>query len=115
MRCAPAGPAPALGRPGRTGAAPARAAHPLADLAAGLAHAAETLSKITADVLVLARIEIGEVAEPAVAGRGASSAMPHKRNPVPAILIRSAALQASAQTTVLTQCLAAEDERSAGV
>ncbi|MBK3581990.1 hypothetical protein JHN63_51300, partial [Streptomyces sp. MBT65] len=44
-----------------------------------------------------------------------SSAMPHKRNPVLATLIRSAALQVPAQATVLMQCLAAEDERSAGV
>jgi 3-carboxy-cis,cis-muconate cycloisomerase len=88
---------------------------PLADLAAGLAHAAGALGKIAADVLVLARTEIGEVAEPAVAGRGVSSAMPHKRNPVLATLIRSAALQVPAQATVLMQCLAAEDERSAGV
>ncbi len=43
---------------------------PVADLAAGLAHAAGALGKIAADVLVLARTEIGEVAEPAVAGRG---------------------------------------------
>ncbi|MFJ2162807.1 3-carboxy-cis,cis-muconate cycloisomerase [Streptomyces sp. NPDC087856] len=88
---------------------------PVADLAAGLAHAAGALGKIAADVLVLARTEIGEVAEPAVAGRGASSAMPHKRNPVLATLIRSAALQVPAQAGVLTQCLVAEDERSAGV
>ncbi len=41
--------------------------------------------------------------------------MPHKRNPVLATLIRSAALQVPAQAGVLTQCLVAEDERSAGV
>ncbi|WP_406117801.1 3-carboxy-cis,cis-muconate cycloisomerase [Streptomyces sp. NBC_00989] len=88
---------------------------PVADLAAALAHTAGALGKIAADVLVLARTEIGEVAEPAVAGRGASSAMPHKRNPVLATLIRSAALQVPALASVLMQCLAAEDERSAGV
>jgi 3-carboxy-cis,cis-muconate cycloisomerase len=41
--------------------------------------------------------------------------MPHKRNPVLATLIRSAALQVPAQAAVLVQCLATEDERSAGV
>ena len=66
---------------------------PVADLGAALAHTAGALGKIAADVLVLARTEVGEVAEPAAAGRGASSAMPHKRNPVLATLIRSAALQ----------------------
>jgi 3-carboxy-cis,cis-muconate cycloisomerase len=88
---------------------------PVADLGAALAHTTGALGKIAADVLVLTRTEIGEVAEPAVAGRGASSAMPHKRNPVLATLIRSAALQVPALATVLMQCLPTEDERSAGV
>ncbi|MFD8953366.1 3-carboxy-cis,cis-muconate cycloisomerase [Streptomyces xanthophaeus] len=88
---------------------------PVADLGAALAHTSAALGKIAADVLVLARTEVGEVAEPAVAGRGASSAMPHKRNPVLATLIRSAALQVPALSTVLVQCLSTEDERSAGV
>ena len=61
---------------------------PIADLAAALAHTAGALGKIAADVTVLVRTEIGEVAEPTAAGRGASSAMPHKRNPVLATLIR---------------------------
>jgi 3-carboxy-cis,cis-muconate cycloisomerase len=63
----------------------------------------------------LARTEVAEVAEPGVAGRGASSAMPHKRNPVLSTLIRSAALQVPVLSAGLTQCLLAEDERSAGV
>lgn len=88
---------------------------PIADLAAALAHTAGALGKIAADVTVLVRTEIGEVAEPTAAGRGASSAMPHKRNPVLATLIRSAALQVPALAAVLVQCLSAEDERSAGV
>ncbi|MEU3510027.1 adenylosuccinate lyase family protein [Streptomyces longwoodensis] len=88
---------------------------PVADLGAALAHTSGALGKIAADVLVLTRTEIGEVSEPTAAGRGASSAMPHKRNPVLATLIRSAALQVPALATVLTQCLTTEDERSAGV
>ncbi len=88
---------------------------PIADLGAALAHTAGALGKIAADVQVLTRTEIGEVGEPAVAGRGTSSAMPHKRNPVLATLIRSAALQVPALAAVLAQCLSAEDERSAGV
>ncbi|MFF0415696.1 adenylosuccinate lyase family protein [Kitasatospora sp. NPDC004745] len=88
---------------------------PIADLGAALAHTAGALGKIAADVLVLARTEVGEAAEPTAAGRGVSSAMPHKRNPVLATLIRSAALQVPALASVLVQCLATEDERSAGV
>jgi 3-carboxy-cis,cis-muconate cycloisomerase len=88
---------------------------PFADLAAALALTAGALGKIAVDVQALARTEVGEVAEPAGgAGRGASSAMPHKRNPVLATLIRSAALQVPVLAAGLTQCLLAEDERSAG-
>ena len=44
------------------------------------------------DVLLLGRPEISELAEPAVPGRGGSSTMPHKTNPVLSVLIRRAAL-----------------------
>ncbi|MBW1595640.1 3-carboxy-cis,cis-muconate cycloisomerase [Streptomyces sp. JJ38] len=87
---------------------------PVADLAAALAFTAGALGKLALDVQTLSRTEIGEVAEQAREGRGASSAMPHKRNPVLATLIRSAALQVPALCTGLTQCLMAEDERSGG-
>jgi len=50
--------------------------------------------RIATDVCLLARTEIAEVAEPVVEGRGASSTMPHKHNPVLSILIRRAALAA---------------------
>ncbi|WP_329141096.1 3-carboxy-cis,cis-muconate cycloisomerase [Streptomyces sp. NBC_01476] len=87
---------------------------PITDLGAALAHTAGALGKMAADVQVMSRTEIGEVAEPGGTGRGASSAMPHKRNPVLATLIRSAAVQVPALSSVLTHCMAAEDERSAG-
>ncbi|WP_073948295.1 3-carboxy-cis,cis-muconate cycloisomerase [Streptomyces kebangsaanensis] len=87
---------------------------PLADLAGALALTAGALGKIAVDVQSLTRTEVGEVTEPAVEGRGGSSAMPHKRNPVLATLIRSAAHQVPVIAAGLTQCLLAEDERSAG-
>lgn len=88
---------------------------PVADTATALAFTSGALGKLAVDVQVLARTEIAEVAEPVVAGRGSSSAMPHKRNPVLSTLIRSAALQVPLLTAGLTQCLVTEDERSAGV
>ncbi|MER6730921.1 3-carboxy-cis,cis-muconate cycloisomerase [Streptomyces puniciscabiei] len=88
---------------------------PIADLAAALAFTAAALGKIAVDVQTLARTEVGEVAEPSAAGRGASSAMPHKANPVLSTLIRSAALQVPSLTATLTGCLTTEDERSGGV
>ncbi|MEV7791179.1 lyase family protein [Streptomyces sp. NPDC087512] len=87
---------------------------PLADLAGALAFTAGALGKIAVDVQSLTRTEVGEVTEPAAEGRGSSSAMPHKRNPVLATLIRSAALQVPVMAAGLTQCLIAEDERSGG-
>ncbi|WP_063775732.1 3-carboxy-cis,cis-muconate cycloisomerase [Streptomyces odonnellii] len=84
---------------------------PVADLAGALAFCAGALGKIAADVLVLSRTEIGEVAE---GTGGASSAMPHKQNPVRAALVASAARQVPALAAVLFSSLAAEDERPAG-
>ena len=52
------------------------------------------LGHIAGDVLLLNRPEIAELAEPAVAGRGGSSTMPQKANPVLSVLVRRAALSA---------------------
>ncbi|WP_308201517.1 3-carboxy-cis,cis-muconate cycloisomerase [Sphaerisporangium perillae] len=84
---------------------------PIADLAGALAFAAGALGKLAADVLLLSRTEIGEVSEH---GGGGSSAMPHKANPVRAVLIAAAARQVPALAGVLFGSLAAEDERPAG-
>ncbi|GAA1969822.1 lyase family protein [Catenulispora subtropica] len=84
---------------------------PIADLASSLALASGALGKIAADVLVLARTEVGEVSEGA---GGVSSTMPHKANPVRAALIASAARQVPALASILFASVAAEDERPAG-
>ncbi|MBA9005566.1 lyase family protein [Thermomonospora cellulosilytica] len=88
---------------------------PVVELGAALAQAAGALGKIGTDVLLLAQSEVGEAAEPAAPGRGGSSAMPHKRNPVLATMIRSAALQVPAQASVLLAAAGgAAHERPAG-
>ncbi|MFI7030220.1 3-carboxy-cis,cis-muconate cycloisomerase [Microbispora rosea] len=87
---------------------------PVTDLAAALAAVTGALGKLATDVILLAQSEVGEVAEPAAPGRGGSSAMAHKRNPVLTTMIRSAALQAPAQAQVLLAALVAEHERPAG-
>ncbi|WP_405553839.1 3-carboxy-cis,cis-muconate cycloisomerase [Streptomyces canus] len=84
---------------------------PIADLAGCLAFTAGALGKIAADVLVLGRTEIAEVAE---GGGGGSSAMPHKANPVRSTLITAAARRAPQLAATLYGSLAAEDERPAG-
>ncbi|UKA54322.1 adenylosuccinate lyase family protein [Arthrobacter sp. FW305-BF8] len=63
-------------------------------LGGAVASVVDALGKIAADVLFLSRPEVAEVAEPRAPGRGVSSAMPQKQNPVLAVLVRSAALQA---------------------
>jgi 3-carboxy-cis,cis-muconate cycloisomerase len=84
---------------------------PVADLGAALAHTTGALGKFAADVLVMARTEIGEVRDEA---GGGSSAMPHKNNPVNATLIAAAARQVPNLASVLMGSLVAEDERPAG-
>jgi 3-carboxy-cis,cis-muconate cycloisomerase len=84
---------------------------PIADLAGCLAFAAGALGKVAADVLVLGRTEIAEVAE---GSGGGSSAMPHKANPVRSTLVAAAARRAPQLAATLYASLAAEDERPAG-
>lgn len=87
---------------------------PIADAAAVLQFVSGALGKFALDVHTLARTEIGEVSEPFAVGRGASSAMPQKRNPVLATLIITAARQVPALTMVLAMSMLAEDDRPAG-
>jgi 3-carboxy-cis,cis-muconate cycloisomerase len=87
---------------------------PIADTGAVLQFVTGAVGKFALDVVTLTRTEIGELSEPAAAGRGASSSMPHKRNPVLATLVVSAARQVPALALVLAQSMLAEDDRPAG-
>ncbi|MDQ0754806.1 lyase family protein [Arthrobacter sp. B3I4] len=80
-----------------------------------LAAVTDAAGKIAADVLFLARPEVAELAEPRAAGRGGSSAMPQKQNPVLSVLVRSTALQAPALAAQLHLAAATfNDERADG-
>lgn len=80
-----------------------------------LAAVTDAAGKIAADVLFLSRPEVAELAEPRAAGRGGSSAMPQKQNPVLSVLVRSAALQAPGQAAQLHLAAANfNDERPDG-
>ena len=75
----------------------------------------DAFGKIAADVLFLSRPEVAEVAEPRAPGRGVSSAMPQKQNPVLSVLVRSAALQAPGLAAQLHLAAATfNDERPDG-
>ena len=86
----------------------------IAELGAALASVAGVAGKIGLDVALLMQIEVGEVAEPSMPGRGGSSAMPHKRNPVGSALAVAGARSAAAAAGLLTESLLQEHERAAG-
>jgi 3-carboxy-cis,cis-muconate cycloisomerase len=83
---------------------------PLAELGALLDAVGAAAAKIGLDVVLLAQTEVGEVAE---AANGGSSTMPHKRNPVKAVLARACARVAHANAAALAEGVY-EHERAAG-
>jgi 3-carboxy-cis,cis-muconate cycloisomerase len=86
---------------------------PVADLAGALGTAAGAVTKVALDVVLLAQTEVAEVAE-ARQGRGGSSTMPHKHNPVAAVQARAAARRAPGLVATLLSCMDHEHERAAG-
>jgi 3-carboxy-cis,cis-muconate cycloisomerase len=86
----------------------------IAALAGALAMAAGTAAKISGDIAMLMQTEVGEVSEPAAPGRGGSSTLPHKRNPVAAAAVGAAARQALGLLPVLYGSLLAEHQRPVG-
>jgi 3-carboxy-cis,cis-muconate cycloisomerase len=88
---------------------------PFTRYADALVRANDAWGHIANDVLLLARPEIGELAEPAVEGRGGSSTMPQKANPVLSLLIRRAVLTAPGHAAQLHLAAATTvDERPDG-
>ncbi len=86
----------------------------MAETGAWLAVLAGALGKIAADVAHLVSTEVGECAEPHVPGRGGSSAMPHKRNPVSSTVILAAATAAPGHVSTLFAAMTGMHERPAG-
>jgi 3-carboxy-cis,cis-muconate cycloisomerase len=85
-----------------------------AALAAALGVAAGSMAKVAHDLVLLAQSEVGEASEAAAPGKGGSSAMPHKRNPVDAVLAQAAARLAQGQVGIILGAMAHEHERAAG-
>jgi 3-carboxy-cis,cis-muconate cycloisomerase len=87
----------------------------ITELAAALAGACAAAGKIARDVTLLAQNEVAEVREGAAQpGRGGSSAMPHKQNPVAAIAVLGCARQAPGLLATLTASAEQEHQRAAG-
>jgi 3-carboxy-cis,cis-muconate cycloisomerase len=87
---------------------------PFARLGAELAILAGAAGKIGRDVALLMQAEVGEAAEPAKPGRGGSSSMAHKRNPVLSMLALEAAQRAPGLAATLLAQLTPEHERGLG-
>jgi 3-carboxy-cis,cis-muconate cycloisomerase len=86
----------------------------IAGIATALAILIGALGKMARDVSLLAQNGIGEAREPAIAGRGGSSAMAHKRNPTGCQVALSAALRAPGLVAGILAGLPAEQERGLG-
>jgi len=86
----------------------------LARLGNELAVTCGMLGKMGRDISLLMQFEVAEVFEPDAPGRGGSSAMPHKRNPVSCMHMLDAAYRAPSLAQSLTSELAAEHERGLG-
>jgi 3-carboxy-cis,cis-muconate cycloisomerase len=73
-----------------------------------------TLGKIARDVSLQMQTEVGELAEPAAAGKGGSSTMPHKRNPVGCAAVLTAAARAPGLVATVFAGMVQEHERALG-
>ncbi|MFZ6845304.1 lyase family protein [Undibacterium sp. RuTC16W] len=73
-----------------------------------------SLGKIATDVSLMAQGEIAELAEPSGSGRGGSSAMPHKRNPVSSMITLAAAIRTPQHAAVLLASMGQQHERGLG-
>jgi 3-carboxy-cis,cis-muconate cycloisomerase len=73
-----------------------------------------SLGKMARDITLLMQAEVAEVAEPAGAGRGGSSTMPNKRNPIASTLTLAAAQRVPGLVAIFLSSMVQEHERAAG-
>lgn len=72
------------------------------------------LGKAAKDIALMMQYELQEVAEPSGPGRGSSSTMPHKRNPVGAGLALTAAARTAQLAATIVAAMPQENERALG-
>ncbi|MDA8108509.1 MAG: adenylosuccinate lyase family protein [Betaproteobacteria bacterium] len=73
-----------------------------------------TLGKLSMDVKLMMQTEVGEVSEPFAPGRGSSSTMPQKRNPISCCYIHAAVAVLRQHAAALLDAMVADHERSTG-
>jgi 3-carboxy-cis,cis-muconate cycloisomerase len=86
----------------------------LAALVAACGVATGSLGKMARDVSLLMQSEVAEAAEPGGAGRGGSSAMPHKHNPIACSLTLAAAHRVPGLVSTFLSSMVQEHERGVG-
>lgn len=87
----------------------------LVEFASLLGMIAGSLGKLGRDLSLLMQTEAGEVFEPSAPGKGGSSTMPHKRNPVSAAVLIGAATRAPGLVATMFSVMPQEHERSLGL
>ena len=87
----------------------------LVEFASLLGLIAGSLGKLGRDLSLLMQTEAGEVFEPSAPGKGGSSTMPHKRNPVGAAVLIGAATRAPGLVATMFAAMPQEHERSLGL
>jgi len=85
-----------------------------AEVTGFLALVAASLGKIGYDVMLMMQTETGEVMEPFQPGRGASSTMPQKRNPIGSELMLAAAKIVREQHSLMLDAMVQDHERATG-
>ena len=86
----------------------------IAEVGAFLGLVGGTLGKIAMDVKLMMQTEVAEVFEPYAHGRGSSSTMPQKRNPISSCYIHAAASVVRQHAAALMDAMIADHERSTG-
>ena len=86
----------------------------LVETAAWLGLVSGSLAKFAGDMILLSQTEVGEVAEPAEPGRGGSSTLPQKRNPIGSTYIVAATRGVAALLPAMFGALAQDHERATG-
>ncbi|MDB5882062.1 MAG: fumarate lyase [Ramlibacter sp.] len=86
----------------------------IAEVGAFLGLVGGTLGKLSMDVKLMMQTEVGEVYEPYYHGRGSSSTMPQKRNPISSCYIHAAISVVRQHSAALMDAMVADHERSTG-
>jgi 3-carboxy-cis,cis-muconate cycloisomerase len=86
----------------------------IAEVGCFLALVGGTLGKLAMDVKLMMQTEVGEVHEPFAPGRGSSSTMPQKRNPISCLYIHAAISVVRQHAAALLEAMVADHERSTG-